>query len=213
MAQEKTVEANGASLPSLIGAALVAAILGFGAVYVTLPRPDNGRGAETANSQAANRAESTDPATQFAGFIRRNPPLDLAAISFQDASGAEKSLADFKGKAVLLNLWATWCGPCRTEMPSLDRLQKELGSDSFEVVALSLDRAGKDAAQKFYDEIKVQNLKLYIDPTMKAGNALRAIGMPTTLLIDKDGREVGRLPGPAEWDTPAAKTIITEALK
>ena len=146
-------------------------------------------------------------------FVRKNPPVDMAEISFEDETGAKRSLADFKGKVILLNLWATWCVPCRHEMPSLDRLQKDMGSDQFEVVALSLDRAGRDAARKFFDEIKVQNLKLYIDQTMKAGNGLRAVGMPTTILIGKDGKELGRLPGPAEWDSDAAKKLVAEALK
>lgn len=205
-----------ASRLSLVGAALVAAALGFAAVYVTQGGPDNEKGAE--KSVVAD-AMPDEPAAAGAGggdlvaFVRKNPPVELANVSFSDEGGAAKTLADFKGKVVLLNLWATWCLPCRHEMPSLDRLQKELGSDQFEVVALSLDRAGKDAARKFFDEIKIAHLKLYIDPTMKAGNGLRAVGMPTTILIGKDGKELGRLPGPAEWDGPAAKALIAEALK
>ena len=205
-----------ASRLGLISAALAAAALGFAAVYVTQGGPDNEKGAE---KSVAGDAAPDKPAAAGAGggdlvaFVRKNPPVELANVSFSDEAGAAKTLADFKGKVVLLNLWATWCLPCRHEMPSLDRLQKELGSDQFEVVALSLDRAGRDAARKFFDEIKIANLKLYIDPTMKAGNGLRAVGMPTTILIGKDGKELGRLPGPAEWDGPAAKALIAEALK
>lgn len=210
MADDSTSQSSKTSWPALVAAGVMAAILGFAAVYVTRPQPDN---APAAAALPPADAKTADPATAFAGFVHRRPPLDLAAISFEDANGATRSLADFKGKTVLLNLWATWCGPCRKEMPSLDRLQKEMGSDTFEVVALSLDRAGREAAAKFFADIKVEHLKLYIDSTMKAGNALRALGMPTTLLIDKDGREVGRLPGPAEWDTPAAKAIIAGAQK
>lgn len=205
---------SGVSKRSLMGAALMAAAIGFAAVYVTLGQPDNGgAGAPMTAGMIAPESRSVGAARAFAGFVRRNPPADLPEVAFLDESGAARTLADFKGKAVLLNLWATWCGPCRHEMPSLDRLQKELGSDTFEVVALSLDRGGKDTARKFFDEIKVQNLKLYIDSTMKAGNALRAVGMPTTILIGKDGRELGRLPGPAEWDSAEAKALIAEALK
>jgi thiol-disulfide isomerase/thioredoxin len=201
----------------LISVALAAAALGFAAVYVTQGGPDNEKGTE--KSAAADAAPAKAVATaagegdSLVAFVRKNPPVDLADVSFDDEAGTKKSLADFKGKVVLLNLWATWCLPCRHEMPSLDRLQREMGSDQFEVVALSLDRAGKDAARKFFDEIKVANLKLYIDPTMKAGNGLRAVGMPTTILIGKDGKELGRLPGPAEWDSPAAKALVAEALK
>ena len=196
----------------LIAVALTAAALGFAAVYVTRGGPDNEKGAPAAPGPVkVERPASTG--SELVAFVRKNPPVELADVAFEDEAGGRKSLSDFKGKAVLLNLWATWCLPCRHEMPSLDRLQKEMGSDQFEVVALSLDRAGREAARKFFDEINVQNLKLYIDPTMKAGNGLRAVGMPTTILIGKDGKELGRLPGPAQWDSAAAKTLIQEALK
>ncbi|MBY0226705.1 MAG: TlpA family protein disulfide reductase [Hyphomicrobium sp.] len=206
-----------ASRIGLIGTALAAAAIGFAAVYVTQGGPDNDKVTPGAASAPAAEAavETKDGAGggDLVAFVRKNPPVDMAEISFEDEAGAKKTLADFKGKVILLNLWATWCVPCRHEMPSLDRLQKEMGSDQFEVVALSLDRAGRDAARKFFDEIKVQNLKLYIDQTMKAGNGLRAVGMPTTILIGKDGKELGRLPGPAEWDSEAAKKLVAEALK
>ena len=206
-----------ASRIGLIGTALAAAAIGFAAVYVTRGGPDNDK--VTPGAVSAPAAEAAVERKDAAGggdlvaFVRKNPPVDMAEISFEDETGAKRSLADFKGKVILLNLWATWCVPCRHEMPSLDRLQKDMGSDQFEVVALSLDRAGRDAARKFFDEIKVQNLKLYIDQTMKAGNGLRAVGMPTTILIGKDGKELGRLPGPAEWDSEAAKKLVAEALK
>jgi thiol-disulfide isomerase/thioredoxin len=103
--------------------------------------------------------------------------------------------------------------PCLKEMPALDRLQKALGSNKFEVVALSVDRAGPDAAKKFLDKIKVENLKLYADGTAKAATALKAVGMPTTLLLNAKGEEIGRLIGPAEWDSPDAKALIEAALK
>lgn len=209
---EVSGRAAAASRLRLIGVALTAAALGFAAVYVTRGGPDNEKGAPAAPGAAKVERPATT-ASELVAFVRKNPSVELADVSFEDEAGGKKSLSDFKGKAVLLNLWATWCLPCRHEMPSLDRLQKEMGSDQFEVVALSLDRAGREAARKFFDEINVQNLKLYIDPTMKAGNGLRAVGMPTTILIGKDGKELGRLPGPAEWDSAAAKALIQEALK
>ncbi len=205
--------AAAASRLGLIGVALAAAALGFAAVYVTQGGPDNEKGASAAPSPVKSEAATGAGGGDLVAFVRRNPPVEIADVSFEDETGARKTLADFKGKAILLNLWATWCLPCRHEMPALDRLQKDLGSDQFQVVALSLDRAGVKAARTFFDEIKVQNLTLYIDPTMKAGNGLRAVGMPTTILIGKDGKELGRLPGPAEWDSPAAKALIAEALK
>jgi thiol-disulfide isomerase/thioredoxin len=202
-----------ASRLGLIGAALAAAAIGFAAVYVTRGGPDNDKVAPAGVSAPAVETKDAAGGGDLVAFVRKNPPVEMAEISFEDETGAKKSLAAFKGKVILLNLWATWCVPCRHEMPSLDRLQKDMGSDQFEVVALSLDRAGRAAARKFFDEIKVQNLKLYIDQTMKAGNGLRAVGMPTTILIGKDGKELGRLPGPAEWDSDAAKKLVAEALK
>ena len=150
---------------------------------------------------------------QMTAFVFKKTPEPLPEVSFTDASGKAMTLAAFKGKTVLLNLWATWCAPCRKEMPDLDRLQKELGSDRFEVVALSVDRQGVEAARKFLDGIKVENLKLYIDPTARAATTLRAVGMPTTILINAEGREVGRLVGPAEWHSADAKRLIEASLR
>ncbi len=200
--------------------AAAAAIAGFAAVYGTMGGSDNG-GAVKTDAPAAEKAAGTAPAAEIgaamagklAAFVRKNPPEALAEISFLDASGAAKTLADFKGKTVLLNLWATWCAPCREEMPSLDRLQKQLGSDTFEVVALAVDRTGVEAAGKFLKSIKVENLKLYADPTTKSGTALRVLGMPTTILITPDGKEAGRLSGPAAWDSDEAKKLIEAARK
>jgi thiol-disulfide isomerase/thioredoxin len=211
MTDDKLSRTPGASRPLLVGASLAAAAIGFAAVYVTQGGADNENGVSAAPAPVASKPAGSGD--DLVAFVRKNPPVDVADVSFEDETGSRRTLADFKGKVVLLNLWATWCLPCRHEMPSLDRLQKEMGSDQFEVVALSLDRAGRDAARKFFDEIKVQNLKLFIDPTMKAGTGLRAVGMPTTILIGKDGKELGRLPGPAEWDSPAAKALIAEAIK
>lgn len=128
-------------------------------------------------------------------------PKALPVVRFQDGDGRPRTLADFTGKVVLLNIWATWCGPCRHEMPTLDRLQGRLGGPEFEVLALSIDRGGPDVVRKFFAEIGVQHLGLYIDPSAKAGHALKAIGLPVTLLLDREGQEIGRLIGPAEWDT------------
>ncbi|MDX2308912.1 MAG: TlpA disulfide reductase family protein [Hyphomicrobium sp.] len=198
----------------LIAVALVAAALGFAAVYVTLGPADNASSPEIEAFKGGQDADSKgNGADGLIGFVKRSPPIALAEVAFKDEAGRDLKLSDFKGRTVLLNLWATWCTPCRHEMPSLDRLQADLGSDRFEVVALSLDRAGAQAARKFYDEIGVKNLKLYIDSTMRAGNTLKAVGMPTTILVTADGKEAGRLPGPAEWDSAEAKKIIAEAMQ
>jgi len=148
-------------------------------------------------------------ASQFAAgqeppknFVMHDAPKPVAAINFDDAQGRSRSLAEFKGKVVLLNIWATWCGPCRKEMPALDRLQAALGGPEFEVVALSIDRGGTDAVRKFFADIGIRTLAMYLDSSGQALRTLSALGLPTTLLIDREGREIGRLIGPAEWDSP-----------
>ena len=128
---------------------------------------------------------------------------DLPPLSFVDGDGQEMTLADLQGRVILLNVWATWCVPCREEMPMLDALQGRLGGPDFQVLPLSLDRAGLDVVQRFYDEIKIQNLGMYLSDQRQTMPALGVLGLPTTLLIDRDGREIARLVGPAEWDSPA----------
>src|SRR5262245_4430329 len=135
-------------------------------------------------------------------FVMHDTPKPVAAIKFDDAQGQSRNLADFKGKVVLLNIWATWCGPCRKEMPALDRLQAALAGPDFEIVALSIDRGGMDAARKFFADIGIRTLAMYLDSSGQALRQLGAVGLPTTLLIERDGREIGRLIGPAEWDSP-----------
>jgi thiol-disulfide isomerase/thioredoxin len=134
-------------------------------------------------------------------FILHDAPRPLPALPFTDGDGKPMTLDAFRGMVVLLNLWATWCGPCRKEMPTLDRLQAALGGPDFEVIALSIDRPGLEPVRKFYAEIGIRNLALYNDSSGKAAITLNAFGLPATLLIDRQGRELGRLIGPAEWDT------------
>ncbi|TIQ33553.1 MAG: TlpA family protein disulfide reductase [Mesorhizobium sp.] len=135
-------------------------------------------------------------------FTVLDTPAAVPEISFADAAGKQKTLADYSGKVVLLNIWATWCAPCRKEMPTLDRVQAKLGGPDFEVVALSMDRKGPDAVKKFFAETGVTHLALNIDTSAKAMFTLGAVGLPMTLLIDRQGKEIGRLIGPAEWDAP-----------
>ncbi|MDP9136804.1 MAG: TlpA family protein disulfide reductase [Pseudomonadota bacterium] len=147
-----------------------------------------------------------------AGFLVKSVRQAVPVITFQDENGKTRSLAEWRGRVVLLNLWATWCGPCREEMPELARLQNELGSLDFEVVALSLDRRGAEVAGAFLTEIGATTLKLYLDPTGKALHELSAIGLPATILIDRQGSEIGRLLGPARWASPEAITLVKAAL-
>lgn len=151
-------------------------------------------------------------ALSMAAFIRHPAPKDIAAFSFADGLGAPLDLSHWKGKVVLLNLWATWCAPCRKEMPELAKLQQEMGSQDFEVVALSEDLKGAEASAAFLKEAKADALALYVDPKATALEAIQSPGLPTTLLIDRNGKEVGRLLGPAQWNSDESKALIKTVL-
>lgn len=129
-------------------------------------------------------------------------PRPVPSIEFNDGAGRGYALEDWRGRVVLLNIWATWCPPCRHEMPTLDGLQAKLGSERFQVIALSIDRAGVGPVEDFFSKTNIQHLEIYIDETGRSASKLGAFGLPATLLIGPDGRELGRLVGPAEWDTP-----------
>lgn len=140
-------------------------------------------------------------------------PRPVPEIGFADAQGRELTLADFRGRVLLLNLWATWCVPCREEMPSLDRVQARLGGEDFQVLALSLDRQGIEAVKRFYRELGLEKLAIYTDPSGKASRALAAPGLPMTVLLDRDGREVARKMGAAEWDSPEMVSLIERVIR
>ncbi len=146
-------------------------------------------------------------------FPLHNSPRTLPLIEFTNEMGKAFKLSDWKGKIVLLNVWATWCPPCRKEMPTLDRLQMELGGDHFAVVALSIDRSGAAVVRKFYDKIDIENLAIYVDPTMKTQRQLKLFGLPGTLLLGPRGKELGRLLGPAEWDAPEMVSYLKEIIR
>lgn len=227
---------QGLSLKVYVAVGVLFGLIGFGAVYATVGATDNLKGAP-AIAAPGSAVEPTAPIViaqvggappaslpsgpgrnplsvgEMTAFVFKPAPEALPKVSFVDAEGKERTLDDWKGKVVLLNLWATWCVPCRKEMPGLDRVQAELKSDKFEVVAVSVDRTGTAGAKKFLDQIKVQNLAVLADPSARMGTTLRAIGMPATLLLDTEGREIGRLVGPAEWDSPEAKALIKAAIK
>jgi thiol-disulfide isomerase/thioredoxin len=150
---------------------------------------------------------------QMANFVAAAAPAPLPEIGFVDGEGRPVGLDAFRGKLVLLNLWATWCAPCRREMASLDRLQAKLGGERFQVLALSADRQGPSVVPPFYAELGIKHLGVYNDAAMKSHRALRALGLPTTILIDPQGRELGRLIGPAEWDSPEAEALIRHYLE
>ena len=146
-------------------------------------------------------------------FRIHDAPRPVAELAFEDAQGSKRSLAQFRGKTVLVNIWATWCVPCREEMPALDRLQRKLGGPGFEVLALSIDAGGAAAVKEFYEEVGIRSLPIYVDRSMRAASTLGAVGVPTTLLIDAEGREIGRRTGPAQWDGPEAVRLISRTMK
>jgi len=165
--------------------------------------------AATAPAAGISKALATGALAAFLIKPERKPVADFA---FQDGNGKTLRISQWKGRVVLVNLWATWCGPCRKEMPGLASLQKDLGSEDFEVVAISVDRKGVEASAAFLEETGAEGLKLYVEPTTAVLNDLQTMGLPSTILIDRQGREIGRLLGPAEWASPEAKALIKAAL-
>jgi thiol-disulfide isomerase/thioredoxin len=214
---------RGTSLGTYVIVAVVSAIIGFGAIYVIVGLGDNAPSINTAvdkpkpppTAPKSVAPQAPTPATTaklntgaMATFVFKDTPTALPPFTFTDAEGNDRTLDDWRGKVVLLNLWATWCAPCIREMPHLDRLKASLGSNKFDVLAISVDRGGPAKPRAFRDKAKIKHLKFYQDPTAKLGFALKVIGMPVTLLLDTQGREIGRLVGPAEWDSAAAIRLI-----
>lgn len=165
--------------------------------------------------RAPVRSNGTGPSTaadKIGRFVLHDQPRPLPALRFVDADGREMQLAEFRGKVLLLNIWATWCGPCRREMPQLDQLQARLGGPDFEIVPLSIDRSGLSVVKAFFDELDLQHLRIFLDQSGTASRDLGVIGLPTTLLVDREGRELGRLVGPTEWDGPEIERLIRSAI-
>lgn len=141
-------------------------------------------------------------------FTLLNPPVPAPRDVFQRLDGGMVGLAEFKGRVVVLNFWATWCAPCVREMPSLDRLQAALGPEGLSVVAVSLDRGGRDKVGRFLMKLDLRHMGLYLDSKATMFRSFGVSGLPTTFLIDRRGRIVGGMSGPAEWNSPEAKELI-----
>ena len=176
-------------------------------------------GSDTSSCAAAvEMGERLDPfATgEVAGFRPVDDPLDLSIISFLDGDGNAKSLADWKGKLVLFNLWATWCPPCREEMPWFEELQQAKGGSAFQVVPVSIDLGDPAKPKKFYEAKGLEDLPFLHDNTMEAFQILKkkavALGMPTTLLVDENTCAIGVLNGPARWAGPDAFNFVDKAI-
>lgn len=185
-------------------AAAIAAIAGFATMtIIALSLRDKGHNAGTEVLDEAGRSR-----TGLSRLVKVSSPQPVGEVTFTDGDGKLRNLSEWKGKVVLLNLWATWCVPCRLEMPSLARLQATLGGDDFAVVAISQDRGGVDAPRKFLATAGLAQLGLYVDSSGKLTQTMKAPGLPLTILIDREGRQVARLAGPAEWDSPEAQAVI-----
>jgi thiol-disulfide isomerase/thioredoxin len=199
--------------------AVVAAVAGIGAlaaVYGVVAASRNG--GDPACNAALDIARRIDPLAH--GEVAAVKPADegrrLPDLAFQDASGEPRSLAGWRGRTVLLNLWATWCVPCRKEMPALDALQAKLGGPDFEVVAINIDTRNLDKPKNFLHEVGVTHLTYYSDANAKVFQELKSIGkamgMPTTLLVDPNGCEIASLAGPAEWASDDGLKFVSAAL-
>lgn len=149
---------------------------------------------------------------EIAAMAARGQENDLSALSFNDGDGNAMTLADTGGKPRLVNLWATWCAPCREEMPALDQLQADKGDENFQVVAISVDGGSDEKPRGFFNEIGVENLSFYHDPTIGAFNTLKkeglAYGLPVTVLVDENNCVVANMNGPAEWAGEDAHKLI-----
>lgn len=150
---------------------------------------------------------STTPAQAFGQFIALDPRPPAPALAFTTRTGEPKQLADFRGRLVLVNLWATWCAPCVEEMPALDQLQAKLGA-GLTILAISEDRRGADLVEPFLTQHGIKNLGIYLDPKSAATDAFGVQGLPTSFLIDDDGKVIGKLEGAAKWDEPAMLAVL-----
>ncbi|GEO86325.1 MULTISPECIES: thiol:disulfide interchange protein TlpA [Alphaproteobacteria] len=210
-------------LPSakLVAFAAVAGIVaGAAAVYVK--QAGSGNGGDTADvgqcAASVEKATSLKPFTtgEVAAMVAATQPRVIGGLSFKDQGDKDLTLADFSGKTILLNLWATWCVPCREEMPALNALQKAHGNDRFQVLAINIDTGASDKPKAFLDEIGVDALGLYRDASMGVFNSMKreglAFGLPATLLIDDKGCLLGAMNGPAAWDGKDASALIKAAV-
>jgi thiol-disulfide isomerase/thioredoxin len=204
-------------IPITIGAVLIGAAIGFAGVYGIggLKRSTAG---DPACRGAVDLARKLAPLAhgEVAALTMATAPLRLPDLAFEDAEGKSKKLSDWRGRTVLVNLWATWCVPCRKEMPALENLQTRLGGPNFEVVAVNIDTRDPQKPKNFLKDAQLTRLGYYTDQKAKVFQDLksvgRALGMPTSVLVDGDGCEIGTIAGPAEWASDDAVKLITAAI-
>jgi thiol-disulfide isomerase/thioredoxin len=204
-------------IPFAIGAVLIGAVLGFAGVYGfgSLKRGASG---DPACSPAVALSSKIAPLAQgeVAALTMATAPLRLPDLAFEDADGKPRKLSDWRGRTVLVNLWATWCVPCRKEMPALEQLQTRLGGPNFEVVAVNIDTRDPEKPKKFLKDANLTRLGFFSDQKAKVFQDLkgigRALGMPTSVLVDGQGCEIATIAGPAEWASDDAVKLITAAI-
>ena len=205
-------------IPFAIGAVLIGAAIGFAGVYGIGGLKRNATG-DTACRAAVDLARKLAPLAhgEVAALTMATTPLRLPDLTFEDADGKPRKLSDWRGRTVLVNLWATWCVPCRKEMPALESLQAKLGGPDFEVVAVNIDTRDPEKPKNFLKEANLSRLAYFSDQKAKIFQDLkgigRALGMPTSVLVDGRGCEIATIAGPAEWDSEDAIKLITAALK
>ncbi len=196
---------------------LAGLVVGLAAVYGIATLTGNAGGDKACRPAVALAQKIAPFATgQVAAVNVAKSPLRVPDLAFQDAAGKPLTLKAFRGRTVLVNLWATWCVPCRKEMPTLDALQGKLGGPDFQVVAVNIDTRNLDKPKEFLKELNINKLVYYSDPDAKTFQDLKAIGrafgLPTTLLVDPQGCEIGSIAGPAEWASDDAVKLIKAAL-
>jgi len=205
-------------IPITIGAVMIGAVIGFAGVYGIGGLKRSAAG-DPACRGAVDLARRLAPLAQgeVAALTMATAPLRLPDLAFEDAEGRPKKLSDWRGRTVLVNLWATWCVPCRKEMPALESLQTRLGGPNFEVVAVNIDTRDPEKPKNFWKEVNLTRLGYFSDPKAKVFQDLkaigRALGMPTSVLVDGEGCEIATIAGPAEWDSEDAIKLITAAVK
>ncbi len=208
-------------LAMILAGGVAGVVVGLAGVYGIATLTGNAGGNTASNvtcRPAVELAKKLAPLArgEVAAVNVAKSPLKLPDLSFQDASGKPLTLAHWRGRTVLLNLWATWCVPCRKEMPTLDALQGKLGGPGFEVVTVNIDTRDPEKPKAFLKQIGIEKLAYYADPDAKTFQDLKAVGrafgMPTTLLVDSHGCELGTIAGPAEWSSEDAVKLIQAAL-
>ena len=203
-------------IPYVIGAVVIGAVIGFAGIYGLGGLKRNASG-DSACAAAVSLSQKIAPLAhgEVAALTMATAPLRLPDLAFEDSDGKPKKLSDWRGHTVLVNLWATWCVPCRKEMPALDRLQAKLGSKDFQVVAINIDTRDPAKPKNFLKDAKLTQLGFFSDDKAKVFQELkaigRALGMPTSVLVDAQGCEIGTIAGPAEWDSDDAVKLITAA--